>query len=95
MKIESAIKSYISSLIVQNYPAELVNRRHFTYQRFLDQHNEFSFENLLSFYKNNNLLAKENQVLLHIDILCLIRYLEQQRLIDTGLFRRLDCSILI
>ncbi|MCB0280500.1 MAG: hypothetical protein KDD94_13415 [Calditrichaeota bacterium] len=90
MNIETAITGYIQSLQMMDYPAELVNRRHFTFQRFLNAYDDFDSSSLRNFIEDNSFLSREYFILLKLDIFCLLRYLEQQGLIGTEVFRELE-----
>ena len=90
MDLQEILNSYIRHLEQNNYPAELVNRRAFIYQRFIDYFDNLDSESLLAFYNDNNFLRPHSHCLLQLDLLAWLRFMETEKLIDGTLYLALD-----
>ncbi|MCB0279959.1 MAG: hypothetical protein KDD94_10670 [Calditrichaeota bacterium] len=84
------LNSYVLQMEQLSYPSELVNRRQFTYQRFIDHHETLDSVSLQCFYESNSFLRPHSYCLLRLDLLAWLRYMEKQGLIDGEMFMRLD-----
>ncbi|MCB0279537.1 MAG: hypothetical protein KDD94_08555 [Calditrichaeota bacterium] len=82
--------SYIRFMEQRNYPAELVNRRAFTYQRFIDHHETLDSVSLKEFYDNNDFLRPHSHCLVLMDLLAWLRFMENEKLIDQRMYLDLD-----
>ncbi|MCB0279415.1 MAG: hypothetical protein KDD94_07935 [Calditrichaeota bacterium] len=90
MDIQAARNAYIRHLEQHAYPTELVNRRAFTFQRFIDHHETLDSISLKEFTESNSFLRPHSYCLLRLDLLAWLRYMEREKLIDGEMFLRLD-----
>ncbi|MCB0280316.1 MAG: hypothetical protein KDD94_12480 [Calditrichaeota bacterium] len=90
MDLQLILNTYIRHLELNNFPATIVSRRSFTYQRFINSYDELNSESLINFYNDNNFLRPHSQCLLQLDLLSWLRFMEIEKLIDHRLFMNLD-----
>ncbi|MCB0278283.1 MAG: hypothetical protein KDD94_02185 [Calditrichaeota bacterium] len=90
MDLQTIRNAYLRQMEQLAYPADLVSRRAFTFQRFIDHHETLDSVSLQCFYESNNFLRPHSLCLLRLDLLAWLRYMEREKLIDGEMFMRLD-----
>ncbi|MCB0278021.1 MAG: hypothetical protein KDD94_00860 [Calditrichaeota bacterium] len=90
MDLQTIRNAYLRYLELNSYPADIVNRRGFTYQRFIDHHETLDSVSLQCFYESNDFLRPHSWCLLRLDLLAWLRYMEKEGLINGDMWLRLD-----
>ncbi|MCB0277856.1 MAG: hypothetical protein KDD94_00030 [Calditrichaeota bacterium] len=90
MDLQVIRDAYLRQMEQLAYPADIVSRRAFTYQRFIDHHETLDSVSLKEFAESNSFLRPHSHCLLQLDVLSWLRYMEREKLIDAELWIRFD-----